>query len=278
MQAGASARKARALHRHVVRTLTYVTLDDGNGGIVRNLNHEGIAVQAVARLHPEQQVRMRFELRSPRVRVDAYGQVTWANSSGQCGIRFLELQSESRRKIDEWIFASLLESLAHDEEMRASTSNQGTSNPRTNKAPAERNLLNASITGRSEHKDNRVTDEAYDDFQESNEEKTRHAPWAPWVRLKWTLPLSPEVMGWLLDGLVMFAAFLLFALIFLCAAEEVPQWRSSLIAGVAAAILVAGSYWGLFFLFDEASLGRKLVRKPSEDRKELGSDAQELFR
>jgi len=71
MEAGLSpARQARAKHRHELRTLTYVTLDQANGGIVRNLNHEGIAVQAVAAVRPRQQLRVRFELRYPRVRVE----------------------------------------------------------------------------------------------------------------------------------------------------------------------------------------------------------------
>jgi hypothetical protein len=42
-------------------------------------------------LRPQQRVRLRFELRGPRVRVETYGHVSWAHSSGQCGIRFEEL-------------------------------------------------------------------------------------------------------------------------------------------------------------------------------------------
>ena len=60
MEAAVSpARQARSKHRHDLRTLTYVTLDQANGGIVRNLSHEGIGVQAVAALCPTQQVRVR---------------------------------------------------------------------------------------------------------------------------------------------------------------------------------------------------------------------------
>ena len=42
------AQQARAKHRHDLRTLTYVILDEANGGVIRNLNHQGVAVQAVA--------------------------------------------------------------------------------------------------------------------------------------------------------------------------------------------------------------------------------------
>jgi len=60
------ARQPRSHYRHALRTLTYVTLDEANGGIIRNLNHEGVAVQAVAAPRVQQRIRLRFELRFPR--------------------------------------------------------------------------------------------------------------------------------------------------------------------------------------------------------------------
>src|SRR6267154_4892954 len=112
MDAGTSlARQARGHHRHDLHTLTYVVLDEANGGIIRNLNHEGVAVQAVAALRPQQIVRLRFELRFPRVRVETRGEVVWSTSSGQCGIRFVDLPPRMVRQINEWIFGNLLESI-----------------------------------------------------------------------------------------------------------------------------------------------------------------------
>ncbi len=105
------AQQARTHYRHELRTLTYVTLDAANGGIVRNLNREGVAVQAVAPLRQEQRVRLRFELRFPRLRVETYGQVTWAGPSGQCGIRFVDLPLQTARQIDQWIFSNLLDGI-----------------------------------------------------------------------------------------------------------------------------------------------------------------------
>lgn len=113
MEAGpALARQMRARHRHELRTLTYVTLDQANGGIVRNLSHDGIAVQAVAAVRPRQQLRVRFDLRYPRLRVETRGEVVWSTFSGQCGIRFLDLSPRLLRQIDEWIFGDLLEGLS----------------------------------------------------------------------------------------------------------------------------------------------------------------------
>src|ERR1700720_845384 len=94
-------RQARTHYRHEQRTLTYVTLDDANGGIIRNLNHEGVAVQAVAALRPQQRVRLRFELRFPRLRVETRGEVVWSTSTGQCGVRFLDLPPRMVRQINE---------------------------------------------------------------------------------------------------------------------------------------------------------------------------------
>lgn len=113
MDAGFSpARQARDHHRHELRTLTYVTLDQANGGIVRNLNHDGMGVQVVAALRPHQQLRVRFELRYPRLRVETRGEVVWATLSGQCGIRFLDLSPDTAHQIDEWIFGNLLDGAA----------------------------------------------------------------------------------------------------------------------------------------------------------------------
>ena len=115
MQSASSpARQARSHYRHELRTLTYITLDEANGGVIRNLNHEGMSIQAVAALRHEQRIRLRFELRFPRLRVDAYGQVSWSKPSGQCGIRFTDLSPRVSSQIDQWIFSNLLDSVARE--------------------------------------------------------------------------------------------------------------------------------------------------------------------
>src|SRR5262252_413071 len=108
----APARQARAQHRHELRTLTYVTLDQANGGIVRNLTSTGIGVQVVAALRPKQQVRVRFELRYPRLQVETRAEVVWATFSGQCGIRFLDMNAVLEQQINQWIFGNLLEGIS----------------------------------------------------------------------------------------------------------------------------------------------------------------------
>ncbi len=113
MNAGiAPARQTRSQHRHQLRSLTYACLEQANGGIVRDINHFGVGLQVVAAVRAQQQVRVRFELSRPRLRVETRGEVTWATRSGQCGIRFLDLPPKMVRQIDEWILGNLLEGAA----------------------------------------------------------------------------------------------------------------------------------------------------------------------
>ncbi len=88
--------------RQTLRSLAYVTLDGGNGGIIRDLTESGIAVQVVAPLRPGQEMDLQFDLLSPRVRVEGRGRVLWANPGGQAGILFLDLASRTRRALRNW--------------------------------------------------------------------------------------------------------------------------------------------------------------------------------
>src|SRR5437763_4337528 len=82
-----STGRDRSWYRHPITSLAYVRLDHANGGIIRNLSESGIAIQAVGRLHPEQVVHLRFELLKPKIRIDATGEVTWADAWGGAGLR-----------------------------------------------------------------------------------------------------------------------------------------------------------------------------------------------
>ncbi len=108
------ARQARTHYRHELRTLTYVTVDNANGGIIRNLNHLGVAVHAVPALRPQQRVHLRFELKFPRLRVETAVEVSWTRPSGQCGIRFVNLPAGTRHQINALIFSNLLDAIARN--------------------------------------------------------------------------------------------------------------------------------------------------------------------
>jgi hypothetical protein len=263
-------RQQRAQYRHELRTLTYVTLDEANGGIIRNLNREGVAVQAVGALRQQQRVRLRFELRFPRVRVEASGQVTWASSSGQCGIRFVDLPARTSLQIDQWIFSNLLDAVARD-------------------ATHPHSIFGASVVSiaREENLREKNDEEEYDgltlsaqprpairlepNFVEQNEsalihpfhdsnEYDQHAHNAS-TQPNWlSRPLSGRTLAWMVDTLVVIAALLLFVLIFLSIAHELPQWPLALGGASVAAVFVAAAYRTLFFMFGGTTLGARLAR------------------
>lgn len=292
MQAGPSpAREARLRHRHAVRTLSYVTLDRGNGGILLNVTRNGVAVQTVAAVRMGQQVQVRFELLAPRVRVNARGEVIWATSSGRCGIRFLDLSQQTARQLDEWTFAQLLEGaspLSHPGQPMLAT-RAGQSTPR---AAENRVRGNAAVCEDEEEesfgKGSDVVDPAHSgkandesliispgrvktiELPTPHEARTTAITEAPPTmfdgpnphpegQLDWlSQPLSGRSLAWTVNALVVTVAWLLCVLVFLSVLREIPKWPVTMVLG--AAIVVSGLYWGFFRMFAGASLGARLAQ------------------
>ena len=272
MDAGLSPRQTRAKHRHELRTLTYVTLDQANGGIVRNLNHEGMGVQAVGAVRPGQLVRVRFELRGPRLRVESRGEVTWATTSGRCGILFLDLSAEMTRLLNEWIFGDLLEGISLHSERDGSIS---ADSPWALRNPEQADGLMVSpaplkvieLPVRPDPLPSmRAYVEAYDDADaDGGATDPRPSPQLDWL----SQPLSGRSLSWTVDTLVVGAALLLFVLVFLSVTREPPRWPLAMVGG--AAVVVAVLYWGFFQLFGGSSPGARLARMAGSD---LEDDAE----
>ena len=262
------ARQARSHYRHELRTLTYVTLDEANGGIIRNLNHEGVAVQAVAALRQEQRVRLRFELRFPRLRVETKGQVSWANRSGQCGIRFVDLPASIRRQIDEWIFSNLLDALARDAVHPRIFGASVASIVREDSA-IEDGLTLSAAPRPAIRLEPSITKQDDLLLPAHREEYPADLVDEPHARVSWlSRPISGRTLAWLADSLVVVAALLLFALIFLSIAHELPPWPLTLATAVAAMIFIAATYRTVFALFGGASLGARLAQAASSVEEE----------
>jgi hypothetical protein len=236
VQAVFPVRQRRTHYRHEPRTLTYITLDAANGGIVRNLSHDGLAVQAVAPLREQQRVRLRFELGLPRLRIDAWGLVSWANSSGQCGIRFLSLPIRTRQQINQWIFSSLLEGAAMDRTDSHALLNSPS-------APAAGADKFSEVSNTQEHVAERL-------------EATDRSNWL-------SRPLAGRALARVIDGLILLVALLLFALIFLSMTHELPPWPLALSAGVIAAASITAAYRTLFAVLGESSVGVRLAEAAS---------------
>ncbi|HEY1677624.1 MAG TPA: PilZ domain-containing protein [Candidatus Sulfotelmatobacter sp.] len=262
MDAGiSSARQTRAQYRHQLRSLTYVTFDQANGGIVRNLTHDGIGAQVVAAVRPRQQVRLRFELRYPRLRVETRGEVVWATFSGQCGIRFLDLPPRMNRQIKEWIFGNLLEEISlHTQDAEnilvhpAGPELVQGSGPHAGVEEDDGLLLSATpvkvipIPARREYVRPAYTSSK---SQEGSEESRGELDWL-------SQPLSGRGLAWTVHTLVVLAGMLLFTLIFLSVNGEAPRWPLTMTGG--ALLLVVGLYWMFFRVFGGSSLGARLSR------------------
>ena len=267
MDAGLSpARQARAQHRHELRTLAYVTLDQANGGIVRNLTHNGIGVQVVAAVRPKQQVRVRFELRYPRLQVETRAEVVWATFSGQCGIRFLDVPPALKRQINQWIFGNLLEGISlhveHSESIFAPRHDNVVPDPpagngrSSNAAEEQADGLMVSATPvkvialpvRREPPEPPIPDE---DVIGTPQPLSDGLEWL-------SQPLTGRALAWTVDGLVVLASLLLFTVVFLSVTREAPQWPVPMVSG--AALTMAALYWVFFRYFAGGSLGTRLAR------------------
>lgn len=301
MQAGPSpAREVRLHHRYGVRTLIYVNLDHGNGGILLNLTRTGVAVQSVASVRIGQQLRLRFDLLAPRVRVNACGEVVWATSSGRCGIRFLDLASDTARELDEWTFAKLLEGASPLPQSPRSRfpSRHFAAKPEPVAAKAKASNL-AEDEEQTERSDADAAQSIHDNLiispggataidlpTQSAQELTSKlqvvadAAVVPKVltepvnQLDWlSQPLSGRRLAWTVNTLVVLAAWLLSVLVFLSVLRDIPKWPLSMVFG--AAIVVAALYWGFFRVVAGATFGAKLAQlteayrdqdEPQEDR------------
>ena len=249
----------RAQHRHELRTLTYLTLEQANGGIVRNLNQHGLGAQMVVAVPPRQHVRIRFELRHPRLRVETRGEVVWSTFSGQCGIRFLDLPAEIRRHINEWIFGDLLEGIS----LHAERTGAMFGAPKFDIAARDEDQSPGFNSSVEEDDGLLISGPAPKVISLPVRLQTVQRVGSPVQEtignLDWlSQPLSPRALGWTIDVLIVTAALLMSALVFLSITGGVPA--SPWVVAVCGVGLVALLYWGFFWVFGGKSFGTRLAR------------------
>ena len=93
----------RSSARQTVRSLAYVALDEGNGGIILNLSEGGLSVQAVTSLMDDFLPGVRFQL-SENSWIETNARITWTSESRKlAGLEFIGLSDESRGRIREWL-------------------------------------------------------------------------------------------------------------------------------------------------------------------------------
>jgi len=222
-----SAQRCRP--RQKIHTLVYINLNQGNGGIVRDLSENGVAVQAVARLRQHQQVYLRFELLSPRTRVEAMGQVTWANASGQAGVQFTQI--------------SLLDTAG-----QLSSASPIFGDDRQN---ARDKLI---VSGEPRPAIHLRSKEA--SSLPENEGATSVLLEFSW----WPVPISAGTLSGLVDGLIISASVLLFSFVFLAISRTLPSWPVSTGMAFFVACSFITLYKFLFAVYCGTTPGSRLVR------------------
>src|SRR5271155_744714 len=95
----------RAHPRQRIRSLAYVHLGEGNGGIILNISEGGIAVQAAEALdESEGVIAMRIEIPRSRKRLEVRGEIMWVGESRkEAGLRFVDPQEDALRRIRSWM-------------------------------------------------------------------------------------------------------------------------------------------------------------------------------
>ena len=259
---GLSPLGRRRHYRHQVQSLAYVNLDQGNGGIIRNLGDSGLAIQAVAPLLVNQHVSLRFELANPRVRVEATGRVAWVDPMGQAGMEFLTLSQRSGRLLKEWIFVQLMASAQHsagDSALLYGKSGQEAAELlfSSGARPAIRLEPGAAAARLSEA---------------DKQQRAVHLPWFPFA-------ISAPALSLLVDGLILLSAVLLFALICMGMVGVVPAWPQALVMGIGVAVVFAVLYRFLFLFWMGGTPGNWLAGLTEAcDRHEVPADDRPRFR
>jgi hypothetical protein len=225
----------RRRYRYEIHSLSYINIDESNGGIIRNLNEAGLCVQSVTPLQKDQQVQLRFELLNPRVRVGAAARVCWVNAAGLTGLEFVPLGNRSRQLIKDWLLTQLL---LRGQRLFVTNSifvEQAATGSAAIKADGGLvNPLAVALASRP----------VLSGLDEAEREKTNPAVWAR-----------------LVDSAAVLAAVLLFSVIAAGMMESFPDWLVCCgVVAVTAAIL-SGVYWSVFVSWTGATPGNYLVQR-----------------
>src|SRR5579863_4824963 len=229
--------RRRRYPRQTLRSLAYVKLDQANGGIIRDLTESGMAIQAVGRLQPGQELALRFDLISPKVRVDARGRVAWADVGGQAGIEFMGVTPRVRRALRDWLLIQMLSSAA-------------ASGRDTMFSSAEMELT----------------------FSAPPQAAIVVDPVAESPRVEWGLfSLSAHSFSIFVDAVVLVCAVLVFAIGSIAVMGGVPEWPLGVAALLTATTIFVAVYLTLFSdWLCGATPGRRLAGMASEPAREEG--------
>jgi hypothetical protein len=241
----------RRRYRYEIHSLSYINIDEDNGGVIRNLNESGLCVQSVSPLRKDQQVRLRFELLGPRARVGATAQVRWVSASGLAGLEFAELNPRSGQLIKDWLLTQLLlrgQRLFVSNSIFAEPSRLDASLAVTGARGAVRPSITASQSLLSE-------------VEASDPQDARAKFWAL-----------------LVDSAAILTGVLLFSVIAIGMMKSLPDWLVCSAVTVTTAAILTGLYWALFASWIGATPGNYLAEKVFGKKGGLKVEERSRFR
>jgi hypothetical protein len=95
----------RRRHKRIlVSPQTFIKLGEHSAGIILNISEGGLALTSAEILTTDHLAPMRFQLPGSQERIETNGEIAWiTRSKTEAGIRFANLQKDSRKKIRKWI-------------------------------------------------------------------------------------------------------------------------------------------------------------------------------
>jgi len=235
----ASRRKGRG-YRHKLQTLAYVNLDQANGGILRDISENGLALLAVAPVYANQPVSVRLDL-GPRLQLESAGRIAWSGPMGQAGVEFLDPPPRAKKLLKQYLFAQLLVR-AHEVLGAESIFSQ-----RTSDGAAELHFSTAARPTIQLNAEDIKTIAAEGKFPLSG---------SGWFGRA----LSAHTVCRLLDGVILTLAVLWFAIVALGMLRELPAWPITFSVLFVAASLFGVAYWLLFVFWIGATPGAHFAR------------------
>ncbi len=96
----------RQCARQAPGSLSYVHLDENNGGILINLSENGLAVQAAMAVMEDDLPRLRLQMPRSKTWLETSARVAWTGDSRRTvGVQFLNSTEDFRRNLREWLAA-----------------------------------------------------------------------------------------------------------------------------------------------------------------------------
>ncbi len=229
-------------------------IDHANGGIIRNLSEDGMALQAVGRLHPEQVVHLRFELIRPRAKFELVGQITWADAQGQAGLRFTDAPARSRRLLKDWILTDLL---AASSELKAASA---VFNP----AQVDDGLVVSGAAVPAIRLDGAQAQAPKANRLPASASSAADQITVPW----WPASIRKTTLARFVDALVIASAVLFFFIIVTQLTGLVPSLLTLACTSLGLSLVFALFYSGLCRIFLRATLGWRLAQLASTSESE----------